>query len=110
MSEGKAPKPIQISTNSGKKDIPYWLNRCTNYLNKINKLVIDSGLTPRFNSIDEIMTPSGDEAKDLQKIKKLHGILKKAFNDKSIDAYSKPGIVINPPRAARVSSPTPVKI
>ena len=104
MSEGKAPKPIKVA-NSGKRDIPYWLNRCTNYLNKINKLVIDSGLTPRFNSIDEIMKPLGDEAKDLQKIKKLHGILKKAFNDKAIDAYSKPGIVINPPRSA-----TPIKI
>ena len=74
MSEGKAPKPIKIA-NSGKlrtegRDIPYWLNRCTNYLNKINKLVIDSGLTPKFNSIDDIMKPSGDEAKDLQKIKK----------------------------------------
>ena len=65
MSEGKAPKPIKVA-NSGKRDPPYWLNCCTNYLNKINKLVIDSGLTPRFNSIDEIMTQSGDEVKDLQ--------------------------------------------
>ena len=104
MNEGKAPKPIQISTNSGNSGVPYWLKRSKTYLDKINKLVIDSGRNPRFNSIDELFKPSGYESQDLQKIKKLHGILKKAFNDKSIDAYTKPSVVINSPRSA-----TPIK-
>ena len=97
MSEGKAPKPINVGTNSGKRDVSYWLKYCKNYLNRINELIVEAGFTPRFKSIDDLMKPSGDESKDLQKIKKLHGILKKAFTNKNLDEYIQPAVVINPP-------------
>ena len=114
MSEGKAPKSIQIESTP-KRDVSYYLKYCTNYLNKINNLIVEAGFTPKFNSIDDILKLSGDKTKDLQKVKKLHAILKKAFTNKNLDEYIKPSIVINPPRPLVESlsvprSPTPLKI